>query len=327
MTEPDIAAAERGAILEQLREPGSAIAVDWTFERYLAASDFTSRSDLETLRLGPAVYYAKRVAGTIPDKRSPAMEFGSHVHTALLEPEEWTSRLYPQAPLRPAGANGGAKKKDPEGWALYGGWRAACTEWEQGQTARSIIVDPDDLTAIESIAESVRAHPICEWAFRSEGANEQTILWHHESGMLLRCRLDRLLWHDSRTAVIADLKTTADPSPDAFSKAIARLGYHRQAAFYMDAVKALRPSAEVFYELIAVRSTPPYETACYSLIEEPPAEDGAPIRGSIELGRQQYTESLHELARRRRDNDWLSDWQRQSFPITLPPWAFPRTSS
>jgi hypothetical protein len=94
----------------------------------------------------------------------------------------------------------------------------------------------------------------------------------------------------------------------------------------MDAVKALCPGVEVFYELIAVRSTPPYETACYNLIEEPPAEDGAPIRGAIELGRQQYTESLHELARRRRDNDWLSDWQRKSIPITLPPWAFPRTS-
>ena len=311
--------------MEQIREPGSAVTVDWTFERYLNSSDFTSRSALEDLRAGPAVFYAKHIGRTIPDKRSPAMEFGSHVHMATLEPEEWQRRLYPPRPARPAGAYGTAKKTSPEK-VLYDRWKEACAEWEAGQEPKSIVLEPEDVAKIEAIVASVHSHPVCAKAFRSRGANEQTILWHHaETGMLLRCRLDSVRWLDSMTAVIVDLKTTNDPSPDAFSKAIARFGYHRQAAFYMDAVKALRPGVEVFYELIAVRSTPPYETACYSLIEEPPAEDGAPIRGAIELGRQQYTENLHELARRIRDNDWLADWQIEPVPISLPPWAFPRT--
>lgn len=311
-------------IMEKLSVPGTAIAVDWTFERYLTSSDFTSRSALEDLRNeGASYYYAKHIARTIPDKRTPSMQFGSHVHLAVLEPDVWSERLYPQKPIRPHGADGKAKK-DSEEKRLYIQWKSEVEAWEESQRRDSIVLDHESIAEIEAIAASVRSHPTCAWAFRANGANEQTILWHHEeTGILLRCRLDRLLWYDARTAVIADLKTTNDPSPDGFSKSIANFGYHRQAAFYLDAVQALRPGAELHYELIAVRSSPPYETACYSLSEEPPSENGSP-RGAIELGRAQYLETLRELARRRASGDWLAEWQRQSVPITLPDWAFPK---
>jgi len=328
MTEPDIAAAERDAIMEQLREPGSAIAVDWTFARYLAASDFTSRSALEDLRdRGPAYYYAKHVARTVADSRTPAMVFGSHGHMALLEPEEWASRLYPQAPSRPPGANGAAKKKDPEGWALYDGWKADCAEWERGQTSRSIIVSPEDLHAIESIRHSVMVHPTAAKVFQLDGANEQTILWHHpESGVLVRCRLDRVFGYDAKTVLIADIKTTNNPTESAFSRSIAKFGYHRQAAIYIDAIRALYGAeVQVHFDFIAVRTTFPFECAYYSLVECPGLEDGETSKGPIELGREQYTRTLHDLARRRAENDWLSPWQREPVPIDIPPYAYKET--
>jgi hypothetical protein len=319
-------AVEMAEIMERLAEPGSAITVDWPFERYLDASEFTSRSALDDLwSHGPAVYRAKHITRTISTKRTPALEFGSNVHMALLEPDEWERRLYAQKPKRPAGALGTAKKASTEK-ALYDHWKVQCSDWEAGQAFDSIIVDPEDLAAIDAIVESVKSHPICEWFFGSSGTNEQTILWHHaETGILLRCRLDSLRWYDNLTAVIGDVKTSPDPSPAAFSRSIHKFGYHRQAAFYSDAVRALVPGAEVHYELIAVRSTPPYETGCYSLEEEPGADDGSVIKGPLELGREQYTAALHELARRRADNDWLSDWQKQSVPINLPSFAY-RTS-
>lgn len=317
-----VASTDMDEIMERLAEPGSAIAVDWPFERYLAAHDFTSRSALEDLRAGPAIYQAKQITRTLVTKQTPAMQFGSHVHLALLEPEEWARRLYPQPPKRPPGAFGTGTKTNPAKM-LYDAWKADVKAWEAGQRPESIVVDADDLAAIEAMVCSAKSHPICEWAFRGRGANEQTILWHHaETGILLRARLDRLLWYDAATAVIVDVKTTTDPSPEAFSRAIAKFGYHRQAAFYLDAVRALVPGAEVHYELIAVRSSAPYETACYSLEEEPGADDGAVIKGPLELGREQYTAALHELARRRSIDDWLSDWQRESIPINLPAWAY-----
>jgi hypothetical protein len=310
------------AIMARLEEPGSAIAVDWSFERYLDASEFTSRSALEDLRAGPAIYQAKHIARAISTKRTAAMEFGSHVHMALLESDEWDRRLYAQKPKRPAGAVGTAKKASPER-SLYDHWKVQCSDWEAGQVFDSIVVDPEELAAIDAIVHSVKSHPSCEWFFRSSGTNEQTILWHHaETGILLRCRLDSLRWFDRLTAVIGDVKTTPDPTPEAFSRSIHKFGYHRQAAFYSDAVRALVPSAEVQYELFAVRSTPPYETACYSLVEEPGQEDGAVHMGPLELGREQYTATLRDLARRRADNDWLSDWQRESIPINLPAFAY-----
>jgi hypothetical protein len=316
-------AVEMAEIMERLAEPGSAITVDWPFERYLDASEFTSRSALDDLwSHGPAVYRAKHITKTISTKRTPAMEFGSNVHMALLEPDEWERRLYAQKPKRPAGAVGTAKKASAEK-ALYDHWKVQCSDWEAGQQYDSIIVDPEDLAAIDAIVDSVKSHPTCEWAFRTSGANEQTILWHHAgTGVLLRCRLDRLLWYDNLTAVIFDVKTSPDPSPEAFSKSIHKFGYHRQAAFYADAVRALVPGAEVHCELIAVRSTAPYETDCYSLVEEPGAEDGSVHKGPLELGREQYTAALRELAHRRSTDDWMRPSQRQSVPINLPPHAY-----
>lgn len=326
MTEPDIA-AERDAILEQLREPGSAIAVNWTFERYLAASDFTSRSALEDLRdCGPAFYYAKHVARTIEDSRTPAMVFGSNVHTTLLEPAEWESRLYPLAPVRPHGAVGTAKKTSPEK-RLYDGWKGACTEWEQGQTRRSIIVSAEDLAAIDAIRHSVMTHPTAGRCFALDGANEQTILWHHpDTHVNVRCRLDRVFWYDPKTVLIADIKTTNNPSESAFSRSIAKFGYHRQAAIYIDAIRALYGSeVQVHFDFIAVRTTFPYECAYYSLVECPGPEDGETTKGPIELGREQYTRTLHDLARRRAENDWLWPCQREPIPIDIPPYAYKET--
>ena len=309
-------------IMDRLAEPGSAIMVDWTFEHYLHAHEFTSRSALEDLREGPALYHAKHIAKSIRTETTPAMEFGSNVHLALLEPEEWARRLYPTEPPRPAGAHGRAKAGTPEK-TLYNEWTEAVEQWKQGQASDSIIVDPKGRAAIEAITASVKSHKTGAWAFRSKGSNEQTILWHHaETGILLRCRLDRLIWHDAHTVAIVDLKTTKDPSPTAFAKAIANFGYHRQAAIYLDAVRALAPEAELHYELIAVRSSAPFETACYTLRETREGPDGSTLPGPLALGRAQYTETLHELASRRKSNDWKSDWQIESMPIDLPYWAY-----
>jgi hypothetical protein len=255
------------------------------------------------------------------------MRFGRHVHMRLLEPERWAESVLVWEPLpKPPGAKGNAKKGSPARMA-YEAWKPSADEWEAKRDAHAraggIVIRLADAADIEGMAERAHAHPICAWAFKASGANEQTILWHHaETGVLIRCRLDRILWYDKMTAVVADLKTTTDPRHDAFSKAIHRYGYHFQAALYCDAVRALRPGAEIHYELIAVRSSPPYSTFCYSLDEEPGTEDGAARKGPLELGREQYTAALHELARRRSTGDWLDDGQRVSVPINLPAYAY-----
>jgi hypothetical protein len=110
---------------------------------------------------------------------------------------------------------------------------------------------------------------------------------------------------------VLDVKTAEDERPDPFGSKCARLGYHRQAAIYSDAVQALYPDEDIFYTLAAAHSEPPYEAACYELDTD-----------ALDLGREQYLTTLADLVARRESGNWRADWQRGCQRIALPRWAF-----
>jgi hypothetical protein len=298
--------------------PGAAIAVDWTFERYLADRQFVSRSALEDLRVrGPAYYRAKYIDRGIANRSTPAMALGTMVHTKLLEPDEWTSNLFIWDELpRPAGANGKAKKGSDEKNA-YATWKANESQWnaerDHAIASSMTVIDRETNDKVNRMAHSVASHPFGEQMFvPGEGNNETTILWHHpDTGVLIRVRLDRMVPIDEESFSIVDLKSTIDPSPTSFGKSIVKYGYHTQGALYTDAVSALYPGFEFHYVIAAVRNEPPHEAAFYEL----PAV-------AIDLGRARYTKALAELVRCRETNDWSAEWQQGCVDINLPGWAF-----
>jgi exodeoxyribonuclease VIII len=168
-----------------------------------------------------------------------------------------------------------------------------------------------DRERIEAIAAAVRAHDFSALLLGDEGSNEQTIVWRHpETELLVRVRADRIQSTRPGTRTVFDLKTTTDPSPERFGKSIANFGYHRQGALYLDAAQALYPEDELHFVLCVVRTTAPYEVACYELDER-----------DLALGRAQYLRAMHELIRRKQDNDWLADWQTSCHSINMPGWA------
>jgi exodeoxyribonuclease VIII len=89
---------------------------------------------------------------------------------------------------------------------------------------------------------------------------------------------------------------------------LAKFGYHRQQAFYSEAIK--QTYGEEFRFLFAVVETKePYNTAVYEL-------DSA----SVDAGRQEINLLLDELERRTRDNDWTPEYSKGIVPLTLPRW-------
>jgi hypothetical protein len=291
---------------------GEARLVDWTAEQYLAAREYVSRSGLEELRARPERYFGKYVDGSIPqDPPSAQMIMGTYVHLCTLEPTEWARRLYVPEPERPPEADGKARKDTPEKLA-YVRWKAQCIGWQAGIRPDSIILTPRERTVIETIAARVRAHEYGSALVESPGLVEQTVLWRHPvTGMSLRVRLDKLTHIDDDLKVVLDLKTTNDASPRMFGSSVAKFGYHRQGALYIDAVRALYPNAEVDYALGVVTTSPPYEVAFYQLEEH-----------ELELGRVQTEAAMRELIRRREENDWIAPWQRGLQSLTLPGWAY-----
>jgi hypothetical protein len=302
--------------------PGQARLVDWPAERYHADTDCVSRSQLWDLRNSPALYYAKHEARTMqPDRPSPAMELGTYVHQAVLEPDQWARRLYnkpaPVKPERPEMANGRAKAGTPER-DLYehwkddeAAWRDAYDLWVAERPDDAISLPRKTLDQINAMAASVHSHSFASILLREGGANEQTVLWRHpETEMLVRIRADRIWQFDAETVTVPDLKTTQDPSPRLFGSSMARFGYHFQGALYLDAIQALYPGIELHFVFVVVRSSAPYETACYELDPH-----------DLALGRAQYLAAMRDLQRRRVENDWIAEWQRGCRGITLPGWA------
>ena len=80
---------------------------------------------------------------------------------------------------------------------------------------------------------------------------------------------------DKERNIIVDLKTTKDTSYFGFANAIKRYNYHKQAAFYMDAVKADE------YYIVAVEKTKPYSISIVQLGDD-----------LIDRGRELYNRDL-----------------------------------
>ncbi|HVI01692.1 MAG TPA: PD-(D/E)XK nuclease-like domain-containing protein [Enhygromyxa sp.] len=310
-------------------KPGEAVLVDWTAERYHADTETISRSQLEDLRASPQLFYQRHVERSLPSEPpSPAMQLGTYVHLAVLEPEEWRRRLYQPKPVRPANADGRRKAGTPERDA-YEAWVDDLEDWHATRPADAIELDQDGIAKVEAMARAVREHPFASMILADEGGNEQTVLWRPaiepmaqlleqadldpclaESMPVIRLRVDGLRRIDETTLAVLDLKTTQDPCPGSFGASIARYGYHRQGAIYIDGVQALFPGQWLHFFFCAVRSRPPYEAACYEI--DP---------NDLALGRAQYMATLRDYLRRQAEGDWLAEWQRTCKGINMPGWA------
>jgi hypothetical protein len=160
---------------------------------------------------------------------------------------------------------------------------------------------------VELIANAILSHAefatcmsmIDEWAVIEKRIDFD---WQ---GTPCRCKPDLLL---PKHKLCVDLKTTADATPEGFAKSVASYGYHRQQAFYSEAIK--QTYGEEFRFLFAVVETSePYNAAVYEL-------DAA----SVDAGRQEINLLLDELERRTRDNDWTPEYSKGIVPLTLPRW-------
>jgi hypothetical protein len=319
-------------------ERGEAVAVDWPASRYFSDLEYQTRSGLGLLASRPSSYYRRFIEGALDEKRdSAAMTLGTHVHLALLEPEEWARRVLPEhPPNKPDSSLARSKKGSPprqawDAWvALDKIYRKIFAQdgltpeesmvWEtMRKSTGAIAISPKERAKVESIAAAVSDHPCARDLISLPGESEKTILWREPTtGVGMKVRTDRLTELDYGTAAVhglpmgpavIDLKTSHDVDPQSFARSAARFGYHDQAAIYSDAASALY-GTRVGFLIIAVATDGSGDVAVYQLDDD-----------AIELGRKNYLARLHELLERREKNNWLASWQHGVQPLTLPRWT------
>lgn len=179
-----------------------------------------------------------------PVEETDAMAWGTLVHTILLEPSEFTSRVVikpADAPKRPDSRQLNAKKPSDETIAAIAWW-----DRFNAETAGKRIISAETATNLEALVERIQADPIAGPLLADLGRVEQSFFWDDaETGIPMRCRPDA--WGTDN--IIRDVKTCANCAPYEFGRAALELGYDRQAAIYTDGVEAVtgtRPDGFVF---------------------------------------------------------------------------------
>jgi hypothetical protein len=244
-----------------------------------------SKSRLDLLNRSPLHFISAP-----PVVETAAMRIGTALHVAVLEPNDW-STLYACAP--------DVDRRTKEGKAAY----AAALEAVGGGT----LLPADDYAAVLGMAEAVSRSSVASKLLARSLDCEVSVFWtDEETGIECRARPDALA--DDRSFVI-DLKTTDDASPGAFERSIAKWGYHRQAAFYLDGVAAAtgkRPEAFVF---VVVERNAPHAVASYALTDD-----------ALEQGRRENRRLLALLKECRELGKWPG-YPDSIQMISLPAWA------
>lgn len=249
-----------------------------------------SNSSTKVFREDPQLYHYRYVLRNYDQERKDAFDFGSAVHDVCLLQDESRIVRIPESVLSKSGSKAGAAWKDFE-----------------AENAGKLLIKSDDYQAIQDCADAVRSHPVAGKLLDTNGPAEQ-MFWTEDRdlGLRLKCKPDKLVVMPSGQVIIVDLKTTESVNPGAFARSIVAYEYDCQRYFYERVLKAcgLEIGGFVF---VAVRKTPPYSVACYSISDD----DMTTAMDIVE-------QCLVRMAECYATGDWLPKNRDQILSLTLP---------
>lgn len=245
---------------------------DCSSDEYHAATEYVGHFALEVFRKSPRLYHAQFVTQKMKNPEpSEAMLLGQWLHAAVLAP------------------------------------------WEFEELVQGKLLAPEkrrlELTC--SLKGAIERHPQASALLSLDGPCEKAILWaDSETGLMCKCKPDKVAKLPDGRPVIPDLKSALDPSPEAFSKQAFNLGYHRGVAHYKQGYHELT-GEEAAYVHIVVGKKPPHEVAIYELDED-----------AIVLGHRQNRVLLDRLADCKKTGLWAAEHEKQITRLSLPRFAF-----
>jgi len=174
-----------------------------------------SNGELQQIETNPADYIWNKNAPQDPTK-ALAFDFGTALHTALLEPELFNSQvvIYDQT-----------KSRDTVKFQKF----------METQTKCSLVLLESEYDKIRFMVDSAKAHPTFSDYLKSCPQRESSIVVDNFHGVAVKIRPDL---HNDDLAWIGDLKSTADLSDwrdtARWKNPLFKFNYGFTAAFYMD---------------------------------------------------------------------------------------------
>lgn len=199
-----------------------------------------NKSSIEKLLDCPLAY---KLGLEQKDEPTPAMAFGTLVHSMILEPET-VPKLYHVMQASATTKAGKAEKAQ----ALA-----------EGKT----IVSASDYERAKAMQTRVQAHPAASWLLGMAKTTEVSMFWElaTEDGRTRQCkaRADAIAHIPGAGEILIDLKThSGTVSPQELERTVARFGYHRQAAWYCDGYERIVGRPPLGFYFIFISTTAPY---------------------------------------------------------------------
>jgi hypothetical protein len=204
------------------------------------------------------------------------------------------------------GAGADLARVDADDWRTKAAKEAAAEARANGLTP---LLRADHERVVD-MAAALRTHPIASALF-SDGLPEQTLIWQDDAtGVWCRAMLDWLPHRrPGRRLLIADYKTTASAAPAALARSVANYGYHQQAAFYLDGVRALGLDDDPAFVFVAQEKNPPYLVTTFDLDAD-----------ALQVGAERNRLAL-EIFRDCTETGLWPGYTNDVVQISLPPWA------
>ena len=189
-------------------------------------------------------------------KPTKALETGTMVHTALLEPEEFPIRyqVMPAYELDDDNVTKGGKVPDSPKATKYYREKKANFERICADGGNELVTQVDYHMA-RIFGQNIRAHPVAG-RFYKRGTASEAVIVGHLHGVLCKCRCDSLAEGGMPSG--ADIKTTADADPRSWRHSVRKFGYYFQASFYLELLRDAGLVDPNFLFIICDK-TPPYE--------------------------------------------------------------------
>lgn len=264
---------------------------DLTLSNDAYHSDKTAISSTSLRRIlrSPYSFLAGQAAAV---QETNAMNFGSAVHMALLEPEIFYNKYVVMPPFEGIGS---VKKR---------------ADWRLGLEKDAIILKQEEYNDLQEMINSVLRHKDACNILKNGKAEMSGYYADPETG--IKCRIRPDFFCEGHMALV-DVKTTKSVEASEFSKAIWNYRYDFQCAMYCEGIRLITGKKVEYPLFIVLEKQPPFECAVYM------ADPGMLLKGEMD-----YRMALNRLRVCIDTQSW-DTYQSRIQPISLPTWALKET--
>jgi hypothetical protein len=258
--------------------------------------EYLNHSILRTSAKSLARYHGIITGEIPPTKSTPDMITGQIVHQLVLEPDKLDENFLVADLNSRRGKN----------------WEAVVYDAEQeGLTP----VLRKQVIEAAAMRDALEASEVGRFYFSDEHSGveriHETAVYCEIDGVKRKAKPDVALIGNG-TAILADLKTTVDPTKYAFGNSAAKFGYHTQAAYYTDVFSVAHNilAESIRFVIIAIDKEEPYDI--YPMRVTP---------DQIEAGRRINNERIARIKECRESGVWLAPEQQVTTDLWMPSYA------